>query len=212
VAGCDLFRLEDRIPPTCRITSPADSSQVSGTVPIQVSAFDSTGVASVQFLVDAAVVATKTDSPYTVSWNTEGLAEQSWHQLTCVAEDLVGNKGYSDTVWVQIATVGQRNVYHGEIEVQQGRYQSVEFEAVAGDTLSGDIRVSAGGTLSTFAWLDSTQYVEFRAGRAYTALFSRSDFAELGMNQAVTSSGEFHLVFANSGTGTKNLWVRFTLE
>ncbi len=210
--GCDLFRLKDTSPPSCRITNPADSALVSGTVPIQVDAHDSVGVLKVEFLVDGAVFATKTDSPYTVSWNTDGLAERSWHQLSCVAYDLAGNKGYGDTILVQIAAVGQRSVYHGSVEVQQGRYQSVPFDALLGDTLSGSVRVNSGGTLSTFAWLDSAQYVEFKAGRAYTALFSRSQFAELSMSQAVPATGRFYLVFANSGSGTKTCWVRFVLE
>jgi hypothetical protein len=200
------------MPPTCRITSPVDSAQVSGTVPIQVSATDSVGVVSVEFFADAASVAARTDSPYTATWNAEGQTEGSWHQLYCVAEDLAGNKGYSDTVRVQIAAAGQRSVYHGELTVQQGRYQSVQFEAVSGDTLSGDVRVSAGGTLSTFAWLDSVQHVEFKAGRAYTALFSRSDFAQLSMSEAVVRTGTYFLVFANGSTGTRVCWARFVLE
>lgn len=212
VVGCDLFRLRDNSPPTCRITSPTDSAQVSGTVPIQVYAFDSVGVVKVEFLVNAAVVATKTDSPYTVTWNTEGLAERSRHQLSCIAHDLAGNKGLGDTISVQIAAQGQRSVYHGSVEVQQGRYQSLPFDARSGDTLSGSVRVSSGGTLSTFAWLDSAQYVEFRAGRAYTALFSRTDFAEFSMSQAVLQTGQYYLVFVNSSTGTRACWVRFVLE
>ncbi len=212
VTGCDLLRLRDNSPPTCRIISPADSAQVSGLVPIQAYAFDSVGVVKVEFLVNAAVIATKTDSPYTVTWNTEGLAERSWHELSCIAYDLAGNKGFSDTISVQIAVQGQRSIYHGSIEVQPGRYRSVPFEARSGDTLSGSVRVSSDGTLSTFAWLDSAQYAEFRAGRAYTALFSRTGFVEFSMRQAVVQTGQYYLVFANSSTGTKTCWVRFVLE
>jgi hypothetical protein len=212
VAGCDWLFSLDKVPPECRMTSPADSAAVNGVVNIQATATDSVGVDRVEFYVDGGPVATDSFSPYSASWDASGQAEGTWHTLSCIAYDLAQNKGYSDTVSVQIQGIGQTSVYHGELTVQPGHWTSVEFDALAGDTLTGDIQVVTGGALSSFMWLDEVNYDEFRANRAYTAVFERDNFTQMSMSQAVTAPGEFHLVFVNTGSGSVKCWARFVLE
>ena len=89
----------DRVPtdttaPTVSITSPAAGATVTGTVAVAATASDAVGVASVTFLVDAAVIATDTSSPYSVNWDTSAVAAGS-HTLRAEARDAAGNVGVS---------------------------------------------------------------------------------------------------------------------
>ncbi len=214
-AGCDLLDSllgTDTTPPTCQITSPADSTSVNGVVPLAATAFDSIGVDRVEFYADGSRVSADSFSPYSASWDVSGLAEGTWHSVSCIAYDLAGNKGYSDTVVVEIAAVGQRSVYHGELDVQAHAREVVSFDAHPGDTLTGDAQVVAGGTLSTFLWLDQDNYQKYIANQSYTALFQQNNFSQMSMRQGVATSGKFYLVFANATSSAVSCWARFVLE
>jgi hypothetical protein len=82
-------RMTDTTPPTVSITVPSGGS-VSGVVTVSVSASDNVGVASVQLLVNGAVLATDTSSPYNFSWDSSSLAGTS-ATLTARAYDAAGN-------------------------------------------------------------------------------------------------------------------------
>lgn len=216
VAGCNLLNsLFDTTPPTCQLTSPADSSTVNGTVQIEATASDSGGVARVEFYADGSLVGTDSSSPYSASWDASQLTERTWHHLNCIAYDNAGNKGYSDTVAVQIAASGQTDVYHGGIDVIAGSYQSVWFDAQVGDTLAGDLMVvyhDTIDTLSKFMWLDSDNYQNYIANKTYTTLFEQDAVSQLSIDQPVASTGRYYLVFANNGRSTVYCWVRLVLE
>lgn len=211
-AGCEWLLGLDTTPPTCQITSPADSASVNGVVPLAATAFDSTGVDRVEFYADGSLVSSDSFSPYTASWDVSGLAEGTWHSVSGIAYDLSGNKGYSDTVAVEIAALGQRSLYHGELDVQAQGRQVVSFDANPGDTLSGDVQAVAGGTLSTFLWLDQDNYQKYIANQSYTALFRQNNFSQMSMRQPVVASGKFYLVFANATSSAVRCWARFVLE
>ena len=214
-AGCDLLNIllgTDKTPPTCQITSPADSGLVNGLVSITANATDSGGVDRVEFYADGALVGTDSSSPYSGSWDASGQAERSRHSLSCIAYDLAQNKGYSDTVTVEIAGVGQTSVYHGELDVAARGREAVSFDAQAGDTLAGDAQVVSGGTLSSFMWLDNDNYQKYVANRAYTALFQRDAFTQMSMRQAVPATGKYYLLFVNAGNAVVTCWARFVLE
>lgn len=212
VAGCDWLLSLDTTPPTCVITAPADSGLVNGTVLVEAAASDSFGVGRVQFFADDQMVAEDSSAPYSGTWNASGLPERSWHRLYCVAHDLAGNKGYSDTISVEIVGVGQQSVFHGELQLSANTYQSVDFDATAGDTLAGDVLVTEGGTLSTFLWLDQANYQKFVANQAFTALFQRDNSAQVSLRQPVAAAGKYYLVFLNRNSGAIVCWARFVLE
>jgi hypothetical protein len=211
-AGCEWLLGLDTTPPTCHITSPVDSASVNGVVPVAATASDTVGVDRVEFYADGSLVSTDSFSPHAASWDASGLAERTWHSLSCIAYDLAGNKGYSDTIAVEIAAVGQRSVYHGELEVQAHAREVVSFDANAGDTLSGDAQVASGGALSMFLWLDKDNYQKYVANQSYTALFRQDNFSQMSMRQGVATSGKFYLVFANAGGSAVKCWARFVLE
>jgi Galactose oxidase-like, Early set domain/Bacterial Ig domain len=80
----------DTTPPTVTLTSPAASSTVTGTLTVTATASDNTSVAGVQFKLDGANLGAEVTgtSPYSVTWNTAGLAEGP-HTLSAVARDTV---------------------------------------------------------------------------------------------------------------------------
>src|SRR5216117_2265167 len=87
------------------VTSPADGSPVSGTVPVSASVtiIGSLTVRGVQFKVDGANLgAEDTSAPYSVSWNTTTASNGS-HTLTAVATDLLGGTWTSDPVTVTVS-------------------------------------------------------------------------------------------------------------
>ena len=214
-AGCDLLNSllgTDTTPPICQITSPADSGLVNGLVSITATATDSIGVERVEFYADGAPVGTDSSSPYSGSWDASGQAERSWHSLSCIAYDVAQNKGYSDTVAVEIVAVGQTSVYHGELDVAAQSREAVQFDAQAGDTLAGDAQVASGGALSSFMWLDNDNYQKYVASQAYTALFHRDTFAQMSMRQTVPATGSYYIVFVNAGSAIVTCWARFVLE
>jgi hypothetical protein len=79
-------------PPSVSIAEPLASTTVSGTVPVQGSATDSSGVAKIELDVDGAAVATATSSPFSFSWNSASKTNGS-HTLTVKAFDAANNMG-----------------------------------------------------------------------------------------------------------------------
>src|SRR5215467_1095287 len=65
----------DTTPPTVSITAPSNGATVSGAIAVSASASDNVGVAGVQFQLDGANLgAEDTSAPYSISWNTTGVA------------------------------------------------------------------------------------------------------------------------------------------
>src|SRR5262252_4057420 len=92
----------DTSPPAVNLTAPSNGATVSGTVTVSASASDNVGVAGVQFTLDGANLgAEDTASPYSVSWNTTGVANGS-HTLTATARDAAGNRTTSAAVTVTV--------------------------------------------------------------------------------------------------------------
>lgn len=212
LVGCDWLLDLDTTPPTCQITSPADSASVNGTVNVAATAFDSVGVERVEFYADGVLVGTDSLSPYSASWDATSQAEGTWHSLGCIAYDAAQNKGYSDTIAVVIGAIGPTSVYHGELEIAPGVARWVLFRAAVGDTLAGDLQVVSGGTLTRFAWLDSVNHRKFLNSEPYSTVFEARSFAQTSVKQAVTASGKQYLLFANSNSADVKCWVRLALE
>jgi putative lipoic acid-binding regulatory protein len=115
------------------IASPANGQTVSGTIAVSANASDNVGVAGVQFRLDGANLgAEDAASPYSVSWNTGGVANGS-HTLTAVARDAAGN---------QTAASVTVNVNNGPPPDTTPPTVSVTAPA-NGATVSGTVTVSA---------------------------------------------------------------------
>jgi len=84
----------DTTAPLVSISSPGNGATVSGSVSIQGTASDNTGLTNIQFYVDGQVIATAASSPFSFAWNTGNYANGS-HTLQVTASDATGNIGSS---------------------------------------------------------------------------------------------------------------------
>ena len=85
------------------MSAPAAGAVVSATITVTANASDNIGVSGVQFLLDGASLgAEDTTSPYSVSWNTTGVADGA-HTLSARARDAAGNLGTAANVPVTVA-------------------------------------------------------------------------------------------------------------
>ncbi len=90
----------DTTAPTVSLTAPSAGSTVNGPTTISASASDNVAVTKVEFLVNGAVVATDTTSPYSVSWDSTGYPASS--TLTAKAYDAAGNTKVSTSRTVNV--------------------------------------------------------------------------------------------------------------
>jgi trimeric autotransporter adhesin len=89
----------DTVAPTASITSPADGTTAYGPLTVTATASDDQAVASVDLLVDGAVVASSTTAPYSFNWSATTVGS---HSLQVVAHDTSGNTGSSAPVTVTV--------------------------------------------------------------------------------------------------------------
>src|SRR5437867_3783416 len=140
------------------ITSPADGSPVSGTIPVtaSVTIVGALTVAGVQFKLDGNNLgAEDTSAPYSVPWNTTTASNGS-HTLTAVArEGLLGTLWTSDPVTVTVSN----DITRPTVTINQAAGQAdptsaspINFTAVFSEPVSGftgaDVTIggTAGGT------------------------------------------------------------------
>jgi endonuclease G, mitochondrial len=91
----------DTTPPSIALADPSAGARVAGLVRLRATASDASGVSSVEFAVDGAVVATATGEPWTVSWDSLS-ADNGSHQLAAIAHDNAGNAGVSAPLTVSV--------------------------------------------------------------------------------------------------------------
>src|SRR5256884_1610132 len=125
------------------ITSPADGSPVSGTVPVtaSVTIVGSLAVAGVQFKLDGNNLgAEDTSAPCSVSWNTTTASNGS-HTLTAVARDgLLGTLWSSNPVTVTVSN----DITRPTVTINQAAGQAdptstspISFTAIFSEPVSG---------------------------------------------------------------------------
>jgi hypothetical protein len=97
-----VSNIVDTTPPSVSVTSPAIGATVSGTVTVTAGASDTSGITSVQFLLDGNPLgAADTTAPYSASWNTTQSTNGS-HTLSARATDGVGLTATSSGVGITV--------------------------------------------------------------------------------------------------------------
>jgi subtilisin family serine protease len=91
----------DTTPPSVSISSPADSSTLSGVAVVDVMALDDRGVSRVELYVDDVLIASDTASPFSFGWDTS-TATGGAHGLRAMAFDTAGNASSSPLVEVSV--------------------------------------------------------------------------------------------------------------
>ncbi len=90
------------LPPAVSVSKPGPGARVAGTaVTLSAAAADDGAVDHVDFLLDGTVVGTDSAAPYTLSWNSTGVANSS-HTITARAVDTAGNSTTSAGVSVTV--------------------------------------------------------------------------------------------------------------
>jgi len=158
------------------VTSPADGSTVSGTVPVtaSVSIIGALTVAGVQFKLDGANLgAEDTSAPYSVSWNT-ATASNGSHTLTAVARDSLGALWTSDPVTVTVSNGPPPDT----------TAPSVPTGLTATVVSSSQINLSWTGSTDN---VGVTGYRIFRGGTQF-ATTSTTSYADTGLSASTTYS------------------------
>ncbi|HKA39260.1 MAG TPA: Ig-like domain-containing protein, partial [Burkholderiales bacterium] len=105
-----------------------------GTITLAASASDNVGVAGVRFRIDGVNLgAEDTSAPYSISWNTTGVANGS-HTVTAVARDAAGNTRTSAAVTVTVSNAPPADTTPPTVSITS---------PANGATVSGTITVSA---------------------------------------------------------------------
>lgn len=86
--------------PTVSLTSPANGGKVTGTVKLEATASDNTGVSKVEFYINSSLVKTSTAAPHNYEWATSAVANGTY-LLSAKAFDTAGNTS-SDSVSVTV--------------------------------------------------------------------------------------------------------------
>ena len=91
----------DKTPPTVSISAPSAGATVSGSTTITATASDNVGVTKVEFYEAGTLIATDTTSPYSTSWDTTSVANNTY-SLTAKAYDAATNSTISTAVSVTV--------------------------------------------------------------------------------------------------------------
>jgi thermitase len=94
----------DAIKPTIAITSPMSSSEyLSGILTVTVAATDNVAVSKVEYFLGRQKIATSTQAPFTVTWDSTTVPDQFYSSLFAVAYDAQGNFTVSSVATIHIS-------------------------------------------------------------------------------------------------------------
>ncbi|MBV5338845.1 MAG: fibronectin type III domain-containing protein, partial [Deltaproteobacteria bacterium] len=96
--------VNDLVPPTVALTSPANNVTVSGTVTISSSASDNVGVARVEFYSNGALLYASNAPPYSFSWDTRSV-ENGSYEIIAKAYDNATNTAQSSSATVLVSNI-----------------------------------------------------------------------------------------------------------
>ncbi|RMH37796.1 MAG: hypothetical protein D6690_01510 [Nitrospirae bacterium] len=92
----------DSTPPSVSIVSPSQGATISGSLTLQATASDSSGIAGLTFFIDGQAIANEdTQAPFEVNWNSATISDGTY-TLQATARDAVGNIA-TDSITVTIA-------------------------------------------------------------------------------------------------------------
>ena len=126
----DNYESDDEIAPTGTIISPASASTVSGTINIEVNAYDNIRMGHVDFIIDGSAVAHDSIPPYSYSWNTLGEAEDSDHVININLSDSAGNTTSLFPVTVFVDNIEDADITPPSIVI---------YDPAANQTVSGTV-------------------------------------------------------------------------
>jgi Bacterial Ig domain len=191
----------DTTAPTASITAPTSGSTVSGTTTISANAADNVGVTRVDFYAGSSLVGSDSSAPYSVSWNTTGVANGS-HSLTARAFDAAGNVGTSSAVSVTVSNGGGGGCTPAQILLNPGfeSGNNGQWKVSGAAAISGTTSGSAPRTGTYKGWLNGY-------GRSNT-MYAYQDIA---VPAGCGASFSFWLKVTSSETTTSTQYDKLTV-
>ena len=126
----DNYEADDNIAPTGTITHPPSASTVSGTIDIQVNAYDNVQMGFVDFIIDGSAVAQDSIPPYIYTWNTLEEMEDTDHIINVNLTDSAGNETSLFPVTVYVNNIVEPDVTPPTIVI---------YDPAANQTVSGTV-------------------------------------------------------------------------
>jgi len=126
----------DTTPPTGTIVYPPMAATVSGTIIIQIDAFDNEEVSKVELTIDGTNPIIDDSSPYEFTWNTNDASEDNNHFIAATATDSSGNT--TNLMPVTVFVDNEENIIDDNIPPSV-----VITSPAANQTVSGSILVTA---------------------------------------------------------------------
>jgi hypothetical protein len=97
----NIVTIDEQVPPTVAIISPANATSVNGTVFISINASDNVGVTRVEYYLNGQLMASASSAPFTHTWDTSSQPTGSY-TLLAKAYDAAGNVGQSSSSTVTV--------------------------------------------------------------------------------------------------------------
>ncbi|MCY1078280.1 Ig-like domain-containing protein [Archangium lansingense] len=207
----------DNTPPDAVLTSPAPGSSLRGSVMLEASASDSSGVTKVEFYDGTTLIGTDTTASYVLSWNTVGVGE-GVHTLSVKAYDSAGKVRTSAGVSVTIDNTAPTTALSAPAQNAAVR-GTVPVSATASDNIGvAQVEFYADGTLlgsattapyavswDTTAWANGSVTL---TTRAYDAVGN----VTVSAGVAVTVDHTAPTVAITSPTNGASLFLSATLQ
>ncbi len=162
----------DTTPPVIADFAPANGASVSSTVALTATVTDTVAMQRVEFLINGAVIATATTSPYVGSWDSKSVANGSV-TYAVQAFDAAGNKAVAAGHQLTVANIPTDN----------SPPVISSFVPVNGTTVSGTVALTAVATDNV-----AVQRVEFLINTVVIATDTSSPYAG-SWNSKVASNG-----------------------
>ncbi len=124
----DNYEAVDNIAPTGTIIYPPSASTISGTIDIEVNAYDNVQMGTVDFIIDGSSVASDTVPPYIYTWNTLDEIEDTDHVINVILSDSAGNTTSLFPVTVYVNNISEPDITPPTIVI---------YEPAANQTVSG---------------------------------------------------------------------------
>jgi len=128
--------------PTVSVTGPSAGANLSGQVTFSATATSPVGISRVDFLVNGAVVATSTSSPYTAAWDSSTVGDGP-ATITARATDSGGNQATSAGVSATISNAASRG---------GNMLANASLETDTGGGSTPDCWQQGGTGTSTYSW------------------------------------------------------------
>jgi len=182
----------DTTPPSVSITAPTSGATVSGAlVSLTATSSDNIAVSGVQFYVDSTPVGSSSStSPYTVTWNSNGVANGS-HTIYAVATDTSGNQATSSVA------ITVSNLTYSAPGVTVSSATSI---ATSSATLNGSI-VFDGNASSTIEGFTYGLTSSYGATTSTTGTYGVGSFS-IPVSGLVCNTAYHYQAFATNSQGT----------